>query len=50
MPSKWLENYKDNLLTFSSPSQRPKHVHPKLPEYEEFVATFLALKREHAWS
>ncbi|XP_045833667.1 uncharacterized protein LOC123924746 [Trifolium pratense] len=49
MPSKWLENYTDNLLrTFSSPSQRPKHVHPKLPEYDEFVATFMALKREHA--
>jgi vacuolar protein sorting-associated protein IST1 len=49
MPSKWLESFKDNLLsTFSSPSQMPKHVHPKLPEYDEFVATFLALKREHA--
>ncbi|XP_058733127.1 uncharacterized protein LOC131604721 [Vicia villosa] len=48
MPSKWMENYKENLaVTFSCPSPRPKHVHPKLPDnYDDFVATFMALKRE----
>ncbi|CAI8595686.1 unnamed protein product [Vicia faba] len=47
MPSKWMENYKENqAMTFSCPSPRPKHVHPKLPDYDDFVATFMALKRE----
>lgn len=48
MPSKWMENYKENLaVTFSCTSPRPKHVHPNLPDnYDDFVATFMALKRE----
>ncbi|RDX65521.1 hypothetical protein CR513_55817, partial [Mucuna pruriens] len=43
----WPKNYKDNLLrTYSCTSQQPKHVHPKLPEYEDIVAIFTAFKRE----
>ncbi|KAK7312786.1 hypothetical protein VNO77_36921 [Canavalia gladiata] len=41
------QNCKDIMLkTHSCTSQQPKHVHPKLPEYEDIVAIFTALKRE----
>lgn len=31
----------------SSNSSSPRHVHPKLPDYDELVAKFKALKKEH---
>ncbi|KAH1260502.1 hypothetical protein HKD37_02G003512 [Glycine soja] len=41
------KNYKDELLrTYSRSSPHPKHVHPKLPQCEDIVAIFTALKRE----
>ncbi|XP_038992888.1 uncharacterized protein LOC120116461 [Hibiscus syriacus] len=30
----------------SVPAQNPNHVHPKLPEYEDIAAKFMALKKE----
>ncbi|XP_073225727.1 uncharacterized protein [Cicer arietinum] len=44
--SKWPENCEDN--SFSCRSPQPKHVHPKLPDYDNVVATFKALKTVHA--
>nr|KYP46885.1 IST1-like protein [Cajanus cajan] len=42
------KNCKENLLirTYSCTSPQPKHVHPKLPQYEDIVSIFTALKRE----
>ncbi|XP_015953517.1 uncharacterized protein LOC107477935 [Arachis duranensis] len=34
------------LRTYSLSPKQPKHVHPKLPEYEDIYAKFTALKRE----
>lgn len=46
-PSKLMGNYNDNLLRIlSCPSPRPKHVHPKLPDFDDFVANLMALQRE----
>lgn len=47
MPPKTPKNCEDKILrTYSCPSPQPKHVHPKLPDYDEIVANFTSLKRE----
>ncbi|XP_022140354.1 uncharacterized protein LOC111011049 isoform X2 [Momordica charantia] len=33
--------------TNSCPYKQPSHVHPKLPDYDDIAAKFMALKREH---
>ncbi|CAN1160977.1 IST1-like protein [Linum perenne] len=33
--------------TVSFPDQSPNHVHPKLPDYDDLAAKFMALKKEH---
>ncbi|KAJ1379985.1 Vacuolar protein sorting-associated protein Ist1 [Sesbania bispinosa] len=49
MAPEWSKNCKDNSLrTYSCPYEQPKHVHPKLPDYDDMVATFTAFKRECA--
>ena len=47
MPPEWPKNSKDKILrTYSYSPQQPKHVHPKLPDYEDIYAKFTALKRK----
>lgn len=41
-------NQTENMSRSSSfPIQSPNHVHPKLPNYEDIAAKFMALKKEH---
>ncbi|MED6211780.1 hypothetical protein PIB30_076817 [Stylosanthes scabra] len=47
MPPERHDSCNENILrTHSLSPQQPKHVHPKLPEYEDIYAKFTALKRE----
>ncbi|KAL4327995.1 hypothetical protein AHAS_Ahas13G0155800 [Arachis hypogaea] len=47
MPPERHNNRDDKILrTYSLSPRQPKHVHPKLPEYEDIYAKFTALKRE----
>ncbi|CAL0303910.1 unnamed protein product [Lupinus luteus] len=48
IPLERSKNLEDKILrTYSWPIPRPKHVHPKLPDYDDIVANFTSLKREH---
>ncbi|KAF1897099.1 hypothetical protein Lal_00034801 [Lupinus albus] len=48
IPLERSKNCEDKILrTCSCPIPRPKHVHPKLPNYDDIVANFTSLKREH---
>ncbi|OIW08383.1 hypothetical protein TanjilG_03059 [Lupinus angustifolius] len=48
IPLERSKNWEDKILrTYSFPIPRPKHVHPKLPDYDDIVANFSSLKREH---
>ncbi|XP_054817144.1 uncharacterized protein LOC129316797 [Prosopis cineraria] len=40
------KNYKDKMLRTYSCPPHPKHVHPKLPDYDDLAAKFSVLKRE----
>ncbi|CAN0896849.1 Uncharacterized protein At4g04980 [Linum grandiflorum] len=41
------EQEKNTWRTMSFPDQSPNHVHPKLPDYDDLAAKFMALKKEH---
>lgn len=46
-PERTKEKCADNILRCSSfPCQYPDHVHPKLPDYDDIAAKFMALKKE----
>lgn len=47
-PERPKESQKVNFpRTNSCPYKQPSHVHPKLPDYDDIAAKFMALKREH---
>ncbi|XP_059451611.1 uncharacterized protein LOC132182392 isoform X2 [Corylus avellana] len=46
-PERAKENVKEAMSRSNScPFQYPKHVHPKLPDYDDIAAKFMALKQE----
>ncbi|KAK3184179.1 hypothetical protein Dsin_031465 [Dipteronia sinensis] len=46
-PERPKETRPDNILRCNSlPLQHPDHVHPKLPDYDDIAAKFMALKKE----
>ncbi|XP_057455481.1 uncharacterized protein LOC130746775 [Lotus japonicus] len=47
MPQERRGNGEDKMLrTYSCPTEHPNHVHPKLPDYDDIAAKFIALKRD----
>jgi hypothetical protein len=47
-PERSKEDLKETMPRSNScPFQYPKHVHPKLPEYDDIAAKFMALKKQH---
>ncbi|KAF7823011.1 formin-like protein 13 [Senna tora] len=44
--SEVVKNFRDKMLRTYSCPPHPKHVHPKLPDYDDLAAKFTALKRE----
>ncbi|KAI4333984.1 hypothetical protein L6164_018728 [Bauhinia variegata] len=47
LPPERPKGNKDKMLRSTScPSPHPRHVHPKLPDYDDIAARFTALKRE----
>lgn len=50
-PERPKDNSKDDFQRSKSfPAQNPNHVHPKLPDYDDITATFMALKKENQLS
>lgn len=47
-PERSKEDRKETMPRSNScPFQYPKHVHPKLPDYEDIAAKFMAIKKDH---
>ncbi|XP_008230406.1 PREDICTED: uncharacterized protein LOC103329684 [Prunus mume] len=50
-PERAKDNHKDDFQrSFSDAFQYPTHVHPKLPDYDDIAAKFMALKKERLQS
>ena len=50
-PERPKDNSKDDFQRSKSfPTQNPNHVHPKLPDYDDITARFMALKKENQFS
>jgi hypothetical protein len=46
-PERFKENLKGTMpRSISCPFQYPKHVHPKLLDYDDIAAKFMALKKD----
>lgn len=47
-PERAKESWRDNILRCKSfPCEYPDHVHPKLPNYDDIAAKFIAIKKEN---